>query len=79
MVTWGCCRRSQDPSVHSPTALKEGMAGVPPLGGKPLQPPRSLAMMHFSSCIVPRGGRAWEEVVASGASVTLYKDLYVPV
>lgn len=78
MVTWGCCRRSRDPSVRSPSAPKEGMAGAP-LGGSPCSPPGSLAMMHFSSCVVPGGGRAWEESVASGASVTLYKDLYIPV
>ena len=37
MVTWGCCRRFWDPSVDSPTAPKEGMAG-PPWGEAPAAP-----------------------------------------
>lgn len=40
--------------------LKEVMAGAPQ--EEPLQPLYSLAMMHFSSCVVPSvGRRAWEE------------------
>lgn len=50
------------------------MAGAPQ--EEPLQPLRSLAMMHFSSCVVPAGEKGLGG--DQGASVTLYKDLYTP-
>lgn len=48
--------------------------------------PHSLAMMHFSSCVVPRGGRTLggDGGIGLGASVPLYRpppvnaDLYKP-